>query len=320
MLNGRKNSLFGSAMLLICALVWGFALVAQSKGSDHLDAVTFNGFRFMIAAVCIAAFLIVKTFIERKLGRQSVGWNKNTVLGGILCGVALFCACNAQQYGIAFTTVGKASFITAMYIVIVPVLGLLMRRRAGVLCMFAIVVSVIGFYLMCLGENFDLNYGDLMVLLCAVLFSIQILFIDFFGENSDPIRLTLMQFIVAAIISLPAMAIAGFPSPSELESGLIPILYVGLCSTGIGYTLQTIGQKHTEPALATLIMSLESVIGLIAGVIFLRESYTVRELGGCLLVLIGVFTAQFEIPHRFLSFDRRFYDVTSPRKHTHRHL
>ncbi len=277
---------------------------------DSINAVAFNSLRFVLATGVLFLVLIVKYFIEKKFGKNSHGFNMSTILGGALCGLSLFLASNVQQYAIAYTTVGKASFITAMYIVIVPVLGLLMRRRASVLCSFAIAIAAIGFYFMCIGDELKLSYGDGLMLLCAVLFSIQILFIDFFGRDSDPIKITFVQFFTASVLNIPSMAVFGFPMSAQIGSCILPILYVGLCSTGLGYTLQSIGQKYTEPAVATLIMSLESVIGMIGGIIFLHETQTVRELAGCLLVLIGVFLAQFEIPRRFLVFDRRTFALT----------
>ena len=210
------------------------------------------------------------------------------------------CGNNLQQYAIAQTTIGKTGFITALYIVFVPLFNVLLRRRIPTNGKFAIVFAVLGFYIMCINGDSGLTYADALLLLCAIMFSLQIMFIDIFVDEVDPLKITFIQFVVASLLSLPAMAIEGFPPVSAIQANIMPILYVGIMSAGVGFTFQTIGQRYAPPELATLIMSLESVIAFIGGVAFLHESYSTKEFVGCIIVLLAVFLAQISIPHTML--------------------
>lgn len=300
----KRNNILGIVLLLLSALVWGFAFPAQRSAAGTLSAISFNGMRFYLAAATLVVIYVVYAFFCKKRGIKTVGWNKSTILGGALLGAIVFVANNLQQVGIEGTTAGKGSFITALYIVLVPILGLLARKRPSVNCWFAVIVSVCGFYLMCVSSDLKVTRGDMLVLLSAVMFSFHILFVDIFAKECDPIKLTLVQFVAASLISLPAMAIDGFPQPQTIGANIFAVLYVGILSAGIGFSLQTAGQKYTEPAIATLLMSLEAVFGLIGGVLFLHEVVSARELGGCLLVFIGVYVAQITIPHKFLRLEK----------------
>ena len=175
---------------------------------------------------------------------------------------------------------------------------------------FAIVLAVLGFYRMCINGDSGLTYADGMLLLCAIMFSLQIMFIDIFVDEVDPLKITFIQFVVASLLSLPAMAIEGFPPVSAIQANIMPILYVGIMSAGVGFTFQTIGQRYAPPELATLIMSLESVIAFIGGVAFLHESYSTKEFVGCIIVLLAVFLAQISIPHTMLkpNYSKYFID------------
>lgn len=303
-------------MLLLCAIVWGLAFAFQRKAANSINPIAFNGLRFSLAAVTIFIFLVVYELLNKKRGIKSVGWNKSTIFGGICCGIALLIASNLQQYGIQFTSGGKASFITALYIVIVPILGLLTGRKPRLLSRFAIPIAMAGFWLMCSTGGETLGKGDLYGLLSTIMFAMQILFIDVFGSDSDPIKITLVQFVTCAVVSIPCMGIAGFPNAQELANPdiLVSLMYVGIVSAGIGYTLQTIGQKYTEPSVASLIMSLESVIGLICCVLILHEKHSTVEMLGCVLVFVAVVLAQLSISKKFLQFDKKRYIMTSNKK------
>ena len=311
----KQRTLFGNIMLILCALVWGLAFAFQRKAANSINPIAFNGLRFSLAAVTIFIFLVVYELINKRRGIKSTPWNKSTIFGGICCGIALLVASNLQQYGIQFTSGGKASFITALYIVIVPILGLLTGRKPRLLSRFAIPIAMAGFWLMCFTGGETLGKGDLYGLLSTGMFAMQILFIDVFGSDSDPIKITLVQFITCAVVSIPCMAIVGFPNTQELANPdiLISLMYVGIFSAGIGYTLQTIGQKYTEPSVASLIMSLESVIGLIGCVLILHEEHSVIEMSGCVLVFVAVILAQLDIRKKFLQFDKKRYIITSNR-------
>lgn len=312
MQNRRRNRLFGSAALIVSACVWGFAFIAQhSAAVGQLDAIAFNGLRFVLAAAALAMVYAVFELIHKKRGTKSVPWNKETLIGGVLCGIALYIAANLQQIGIASTTVGKASFITVMYIVFVPVLGLLAGRKPSIFSAYAVALAVVGFYFISIyDEKFTATSGDAFVLFAAMLLAIQILFVDMFARETDPIKLTLVQFVTCALIGIPAMGIVGFPTPAEIGANAWELLYMGIMSAGVGFTLQTIGQKHVDPSVATLMMCLESVFGILGGAIVLHESHSARELAGCLIVLIAVFLAQFEVPHTLLKFDKHKFLTT----------
>lgn len=310
MVKQKSHNLTGITFCTLCALVWGFAFVAQQQASSDVPTFTFNGLRFSLAVGVIGIFIMILELVGKKKGVKRTGWNKATFIGGLLCGISLFCANNLQQYGIAHTTVGKTGFITALYIVFVPLFNVLLRRRIPTNGKFAIVFAVLGFYVMCINENTGLTYADAILLLCAVMFSLQIMFIDVFVDETDPLKITFVQFVVASLLSLPAMAIEGFPPASAIADNIIPVLYVGIMSAGVGFTFQSIGQKYAPPELATLIMSLESVIAFIGGVAFLHESYSVKEFVGCIIVLLSVFLAQISVPHRMLkpNYSKYFID------------
>ncbi len=288
----RKNALFGNLMLFSCAIIWGFALVAQRKASNTMQAFSFNAMRYFFATLVLGISVLAVELVGKKTGNRPEKFNKSTILGGILCGVSLFFGNNMQQIGVAMTSVGKASFITVMYIVLVPVIGLLRNKKPTAKVCYAIFVSVVGFFLMSLSEGQSIVLGDVIVLFGAIMIAFQIVFIDTYVSECDPFKLTFVQFVVAAVMSVPAMAIEGFPSVDVLNENIISILYVGILSAGLAFTFQTIGQRHTEPTTASLIMSLESIVGMIGGVIFFKEIYTVKELLGCMLVLLAVIVVQ----------------------------
>jgi len=309
-----KHNIFGTVMLFMCALVWGFAFAFQRSAASQINPIAFNGLRFALASGFVCLFLIVYELINKKTGKKSTPFNRSTILGGIICGISLLLASNLQQYGIQTTTAGRASFITALYIVWVPVLGLFAGRKISVFSRFAIPVALAGFWLMCAGGDEPVGVGDLLGLASTVFFALQISFIDVFGQDSDPVKLTFVQFLTCAVISIPGMAIAGFPSAESISESIVSIIYVGVFSAGIGYTLQTVGQKHTEPTLAALIMSLESVVGMIGGVLILHEAHSAQELSGCMLVFVAVIFAQIVLPKKFLQFDKRRFMLTSKPK------
>ncbi len=310
MLEQRKNSFLGSGILFLCALIWGFAFIPQSMALDTIGYVAFNCLRFVQAALILALVIIVWRPIAKKLGKPVVGWNKDSIIGGALAGVALFVATNLQQYGLAYTTVGKASFITAMYIVFVPLLGLLMGKKPTIICCYAILLAIVGFFMLCSTGDLSVGIGDALLLVCAVLLAMQICFIDLYCANADPLKLTFVQFFVCALLGVPAMALTEFPTIAQIHDSMFSLFYLGVISAGIGFTLQTIGQKHSDPAIATLIMSLESIVGILAGTLILKEHHTILQLSGCLVVFIAVFLAQLTFPQKMLTFDRSAFALT----------
>ena len=307
-LNSKKK-LFGVLILTLCAFIWGFAFVAQSNAANTLSAVAFSGMRFVFSFVGLSIVYVIYLAVNKKHGVRLLPWSLQTIVGGVLCGIALYFAMLCQQLGIAHTTVSKTSFITAMYIVIVPLVGVAARQKPGTFSIPAIIIAVLGFYFMCITENLKVTVGDALVLMCAAMYSMQILFIGIYVKYCDPVRLTLVQFATTAVMGIIGMAIAGFPSGVSIKDTIIEILYLGILSGTIGFTLQTAGQKHVAPSVATLIMSMEAVVGLVGGVIFLHQIPSPREILGCILVLFAVVLAQYEIKKTFLEFKKKDYFI-----------
>ena len=289
-----KNSL----LLLLTSFIWGVAFVAQSVGGEAVGCFTFNGVRSLIGAfVLIPVIYFLDNQKKKELGEEKFleqkGDSKTLLLGGVCCGVMLCIASNFQQFGISFTTVGKAGFITAMYILIVPILGLFMKKKVGVKVWLGVVLATIGLYMLCMtSESFSLSKGDFLVLICAGFFSLHILIIDYFSPKVDGVRMSCIQFFVCGIISVIIAFIFESPSLSSILSGWLPILYAGVLSCGVAYTLQIVGQKNMDPTVASLILSLESVFSVLAGWLILNQTMTLREFSGCGLMFLAIILAQ----------------------------
>lgn len=283
-------------LLFVTALIWGVAFVAQSVGMDYIGPFTFNTVRSTLAGVVLIP--MVYLFNRGKARIQEERTNRKVLLiGGIACGLALGVASCLQQVGIQFTTVGKAGFITALYIVIVPILGLFFRKKVGGKLWISVAVAILGLYLLCMNGSLHLGKGDLLVLLCALCFSIHIMVIDYFGPKVDGVKMSCIQFFVAAACSSVCMlAVEGLPDPKAIAMSWMPILYTGILSSGVGYTFQIIGQKGVNPTVASLVLSLESVISVLAGWLILGQSMSYREVIGCVLMFGAIVLAQ--LPER----------------------
>ena len=277
----KKQEWKSSLMLLLTAAVWGVAFVAQSVGMDYIGPFTFNSIRSLIGGLvlipCIWFLNREKSEAEKKTEPQN---RKKLIVGGICCGVALAVASSLQQMGIQYTSVGKAGFITALYIVIVPLLGLLFKKRVSSLVWIAVV------------EGFSIGKGDLLVMACAFCFSVHILIIDYFSPKVDGVKMSCIQFLVCGLLCAVPMFLIERPSLSQIWSAWVPLLYAGVLSCGVGYTLQIVGQRHIDPTIASLILSLESVISVLAGWALLGQKLTLRELIGCILVFCAIILAQ----------------------------
>lgn len=292
----NKTQLRNSLLLLLTAIIWGSAFVAQSVGMDYVEPFTFTFARSIIGGIvlipCIALLRKARSAGMRRVTK--VEW-----IGGICCGIALFAASNFQQIGITYTTVGKAGFITALYVVIVPILGLFMKKRVSFLIWICVVLSVVGLYLLCMTESsFSLAYGDLLVLICAVLFSFHILIIDYFSPKGDGVIISCIQFFVCGILSGIVMLFVENPSIGSLVDAKWAILYAGVLSSGVAYTLQVVAQKGVNPTVASLILCLESVVAVLAGWLILGDSLTSRELAGCILMFAAIVLAQLPAPKK----------------------
>ena len=282
-----------SLMLLLTAAIWGVAFVAQSVGMDYIGPFTFNAIRSLVGGLvlipCIWLLNRKKPAAQEDTPAQS---GRTLFIGGICCGVALAVASSLQQMGIQYTSVRKAGFITALYIVIVPLLGLLFKRRVSGLIWVAVVIAVGGMYLLCITEGFSVGKGDLLIMASAFCFSAHILIIDYFSPKADGVKMSCIQFLVCGLLCAVPMLIMERPSLPQILAAWMPLIYAGVFSCGVGYTLQIVGQRHIDPTIASLILSLESVISVLAGWVILGQKLTVRELIGCVLVFCAIILAQ----------------------------
>ena len=291
----------GSLMLLITAIIWGAAFVAQDKGMDLVDAFTFNGVRMIIGSVVLIPVICIFTEKDEKTGKKNILPNKTECIGGAICGVLLFIASSFQQYGIAFygdneAAAGKSGFITALYVIMVPIVGLFLHKKVPATLWISIGVAILGMYLLCVTSNFGISLPDALLLMCAISFTFQILAVDYYSPRvTSGIKLSSIQFLVCGILGIICMFIFEKPNIKEIFNAWIPILYAGVLSSGVAYTLQIIAQKHTSPAVASIIMSLEAVFAALTGALF-GERLTTKEILGCSLVFIAVIMAQIDIP------------------------
>lgn len=278
-------------LLVLTALIWGCAFVAQSVGMDYVGPFTFNMARFLIGAIVL---LPVIWFMDRqrKTGAEKGAGQKTLIIGGICCGIALAVASTLQQWGILFTTVGKAGFITAMYIVIVPLLGIFIGKKVRPLIIGCVAIAVVGFYFLCMTESLRLGLGDFLVLLCAIAFSIHILVIDHFSPKVDGVKMSAIQFLTAAIISAVPTLLWEQPVFTKILQAWQPVLYAGVMSCGVAYTLQIIAQKNADPTVVSLLLSLESVFSVLAGWVLLGQGLSLKELFGCVLIFCAIILAQ----------------------------
>lgn len=298
-------------MLLITALIWGSAFVAQIKGMDLLGPFTFSCVRCLLGAIFLipVAYLLEQSdkkknpekYAVEKTAEELAHEKRILTIGGICCGIALFVAASLQQVGLQFTTAGKGGFITSLYIVIVPVLGLFLKKRVRPIIWGCIAVAAIGLYLLSIKDGFTIGKGDFLVLLCAFAFSIHILVIDYFSPKANGVKLSCIQFFVAGLLSGVVMFIFETPVMADILASWMPIVYSGILSAGIGYTLQIVAQKDTDPTIASLLMSLESVFALISGMIILQEMMTGREALGCVLMFAAIIVAQLPSKEERLS-------------------
>ena len=292
-------------LLLITAFIWGSAFVAQKSGMDYIEPFTFNGIRTLIGGLVLipVVFIMNKGKSEELEAEQEALTDeekakkkRNLIIGGICCGTALFIASSFQQFGVSYTTAGKAGFITSLYMIIVPIIGIILGRKASKKVWFSVLIAIIGMYFLCMNGESGLNKGDLLVLCCAVGFSFHILIIDHFSPMVNGIKMSCIQFWVCAAVSAIFMFIFEKPDINSIIAAWAPILYAGALSSGAGYTLQIVAQKDIDPTVASLICSLESVFSVLFGWILLRQALSAKELFGCILVFIGVILTQ--IPDR----------------------
>lgn len=276
---------------MLTALIWGAAFVAQSEGMEQNGPFTFNTVRMILGGIvlipCIALF--------DKMRHVRLGWrsaDKNLWVGGCLCGVALFTGATLQQFGIQYTSAGKAGFITALYVIFVPLCRLFAGKRPGKLLWGSVALAAVGMYLLCMDGSLALSKGDVLVLLGAFGFTAHILIIDHFSQKVDGVRMSCIQFFTAGILCGVPMLLFESPNLTDICAAWAPIAYAGIMSCGVAYTLQVVAQKHTDPTVASLLLSLESVISVLAGWVLLGQALSPRELTGCALSFCAIILAQ----------------------------
>lgn len=285
-------------LLLMTAIIWGSAFIAQSKGADVIGPFTFNTVRYALAVV---ALLPVIYIFSRKKNRENTvdqdipkaNGTKTLIIGGIATGIALFTASSLQQYAMAFTTAAKAGFITTLYVILVPIVGIFLKKKIRPIIWLCALLAVIGLYLLSIKPGtFSISRGDFFVLLCALAFTGHILIIDYFSPKTDGVKLSCIQFAVVSIASFVAMMMTETFVLSEVLDAIIPLLYTGVLSSSVGYTCQIIAQKKADPVISSLILSLESVFAAIFGALILHESMSGREITGCAIMFVAIIIAQ----------------------------
>lgn len=293
----KKNISF----LSTAALIWGVAFVAQQVGMNYVGPYTFSATRFILGGLVLIPVVMLMNRLESTEQKQEKS-QRNTWMGGLLCGLILTVASNLQQIGLQYTTVGKAGFITALYIVIVPILGIFLKRKAGIKLWVSVLIALIGLYLLCMKDSISLGLGDSLVFVCALMFSLHILTVDHFSPTADCVKMSCIQFFVAGILSSVCMFLfESLPTMDMLSGAAIPILYTGILSSGVAYTFQILGQKNMNPTIASLILSFEAVISVIAAWIILQQGMSIREMVGAAMMFIAIILAQ--LPERAIQED-----------------
>lgn len=309
----KTHKLRNTFFLFLTAMIWGAAFVAQSVSMDYIGPFTFICLRSVIGGLFLIPVIIVLDGIRKKNqnesanvvssentlynieteDKQRLSWkNKQLIEGGIVCGILLFFANCFQQTGIQYTTVGKAGFITTFYIIIVPLIGLFFKKYCGILTWIGVVIALAGLYFLCITQKLTIQRGDALILCCSVLYAGQILAIDHYNPFVDGVKMSCIQFLTGGVLGAVIMFLFENPSVAMILSAAGPILYTGIMSTGVGYTLQIVGQKGLNPTVAALILSLESVFSALSGYVFLHQVLTTRELIGCVLMFIAIVLAQ----------------------------
>lgn len=295
----KNQKLKGNFILLLTALIWGVSFIAQSKGVEQIPPMTFNGIRSLLGGVVLLPVIYFLDSGKRRKGVSVQSVDKTLIKGGVMCGIFLCIATTLQTAGMIYTSPGKAGFITALYMVIIPIVNLFFGKKPRPIILVSVFIAVIGLYLMCIQSSLALNFGDLLILLCAFVFAGHILVVDHYSPKVDGVKLSCIQFFVCGIINIAAALLFEKPSLVPLRSAWGAIAYSGIMSCGVAYTLQIVGQKYTDPTSASILMSLESVFATLSTVILVALGWnitggamTMREILGCVLMFIAIILVQ----------------------------
>ncbi len=295
-----KQQIKSSLILLLTATIWGSAFVAQSVGMEYIGPFTFNAIRCTLGGLVLIPVILLLNRKKETGAENRMKEDKKTLwTGGIACGVILCIASNLQQFGIMEASVGKSGFFTALYIVMIPVIGIFIGKRPGIKLWFCVALAVVGMYLLCMKDgSFTIERADIMLLLCALVFSFHILVIDYFSPKVDGVKMSCIQFFVCSALSAVGMVFTETPDISNIQAAWLPLMYAGILSCGVGYTLQIVGQKGINPVIASLIMSLESVISALAGWVILGQVLSPKEILGCVLMFAAIIITQIPIGNK----------------------
>jgi len=288
-MNVAKSNL----LLLLAAAIWGFAFVAQRIGMDHVGPFTYNGVRFLLGALSLLPLILFYNKGPKNQVPDKQGI-KNVMRTGFIAGTILFLGASLQQIGLLYTTAGKAAFITCLYIVFVPLVGIFLKQYISMTTWLGSVVAIVGLYLLCVKDSFFISYGEVLELIGAFFWTFHILVIDRFSRKVDVLQLSFFQFITCSALSLVTALFIETISLEGLRLALVPILYGGICSVGIAYTLQVVGQKHAQPSHAAIILSMETVFAALGGWLILNEILGFQELLGCIIMLAGMLLSQLQ--------------------------
>jgi drug/metabolite transporter (DMT)-like permease len=289
--SNNKKSLIGTLSLFICALIWGVTFGIQSKGMDYLQPFSFNGFRSIVGIIFSSIVIFIYYLKNKKKPNFFLIKNKKALIGSILCGVTLFLGTSTQQIGISMSTVGKSGFVSALYIFLVPFFGLFLKKKVAPKIWICVMVALVGLYLLCVKSGFTIEFGDLFLLLSTIGFAGQILIIDHISNDINPLLLSAIQFGVVAILSIFPIFIYEKPTFSGIIDGMPYLLFAGVLSSGIAYSLQNFGQKYSPSSVASLVLSLESVFAAFTG-LFMGEVMNTKEYIGCLLIFSAIIISQ----------------------------
>lgn len=287
----KKQELKSNILLLITAAIWGLAFVAQKVGAEYIGPFAFNGIRFALGGISLIPLLL---YFSKTQNQTINNCNKKYtfIIAGIITGCVLFLGASLQQIGLNYTSAGKAAFITGLYMVFVPIISIFLKKNIPLTIWVSVVMTAIGLYFLSIKENFSISQGDLLEIIGALFWALHILAIDYFIKKIDALKLSFVQTLTCSILSIIASLIFEKTAISSIYSALIPILYGGIFSVGIAYTLQIVGQKHARPSHAAIILSMESVFATLGGMILLNEHLQLREYLGCFLMLSGMLLSQ----------------------------
>lgn len=296
----KKNQLFGILLLLLTSLIWGFAFVAQSDAMNYIGPLTMNGTRTLLAALfLLPIFLIgdkVNGTIKYPLGVKDKTSRKHLLVGGLLCGISITIASSVQQIGIQYTTVGKSGFLTTLYVAFVPIISIFLGKKVKWNAWLGVLVSLIGMFFICVHEDLSINIGDILIVISAFFFAVQIIIVDKYITLASGIKLSFLQFVVCSVVCLTGAFIFEQPNITAILNAWLPICFAGILSAGVGYTLQILAQRWVAPTIAPLIMCLESVFALLGGALLKNEVMSKTEYFGCALVFIAIVVAQISLP------------------------